>query len=131
MTSTRTSVSSLPRGFELDPAEFTLAHDRIDAYLGAVGDNNNYGDTVPPLAVVALALAKLQEQVSLPEGALHTAQEVEHIRAVRSEEPLTMRARIAQRSERQGFVISVIEFDIATGDQPAIHARTTLMAPAS
>ncbi len=131
MTFTRTSVSSVPRGTDLEPAHFTLARDRIDAYLRAVGDNNTYGDVVPPLAVVALALSELQEQVSLPEGALHTAQEVEHRRPVRPGEQLTLRPRIAQRSERQGFIISVIELDIAANDQPAIRARTTVMAPAS
>ena len=129
MTSARTSVSALPRGYELEPAQFSLSRERVDAYLRAVGDNDDYGDIVPPLAVVALALAELQEQVSLAEGALHTAQEVEHLRPVRVGEPLTMRGRVAQRSKRQGFVISVIELDIDSGDQSAMRARTTVMAP--
>src|SRR5260370_42308849 len=105
MTSARTSVSTLPRGYELEAAHFSLPRARVDAYLAAVGDRDAYRDIVPPLAVVALALAELQEQVSLPEGSLHTAQEVEQLREVRVSEELTMRGRIAQRSERQGFVI--------------------------
>jgi len=130
MTSARTSVSTLPRGYELEPAHFSLPRERVDAYLAAVGDLNAYGDVVPPLAVVALALAELQAQVSLPEGSLHTAQEVEHVRAVGAGETLTMRGRIAQRSERQGFVISVIELDVfSSEDEPAVRARTTVMAP--
>ena len=130
MTSARTIVSTLPRGYELEPAQFSLPRERIDAYLASVGDRNQYGDVVPPLAVVALALAELQEQVSLPEGSLHTAQEVEHLRTVRAGEMLTMRGRIAQRSERQGFVISVIELDVfSSEDELAVRARTTVMAP--
>ena len=69
---------------------------------------------MPPLAAVALGLAALQEQISLPEGSLHTGQEVEHVAAIRVDEALTLTGRIAQRSERQGFVISVIEFEIAS-----------------
>ena len=131
MTSARTSVSTLPRGYELESAQFSLPRERVDAYLDAVGDRNAYGDVVPPLAVVALALAELQAQVSLPEGSLHTAQEVEHLRTVRAGEMLTMRGRIAQRSERQGFVISVIELDVFSSDgEQALQARTTVMAPA-
>jgi hypothetical protein len=130
MTSARTIVSTLPRGFELEAAQFSLTPDRVNAYLGAVGDRNAYGDVMPPLAVVALALAELQKQVALPEGSLHTAQEVEHIVAVRTGEVLTMRGRIAQRSERQGFVISVIELDVLGGNEElALRARTTVMAP--
>ena len=131
MTSARTSVSTLPRGYELESAQFSLPRERVDAYVAAVGDRNQYGDILPPLAVVALALAELQEQVSLPEGSLHTAQEVEHLRIVRAGEMLTMRGRIAQRSERQGFVISVIELDVLSSeDELAVRARTTVMAPA-
>src|SRR5438132_1546017 len=127
MTSARTSVSTLPRGYELEPAQFSLPRERIDAYLVAVGDRNAYGNIVPPLAVVALALAELQEQVSLPEGSLHTAQEVEQMRAVGAGEMLTMRGRIAQRSERQGFVISVIEMDVLGAEgNPSIRSRTTV-----
>jgi len=38
---------------------------------------------------------------------------------------------LAQRSERAGLVISVIEFTVATEDgQPAVSGRTTVMAPA-
>ena len=39
--------------------------------------------------------------------------------------------RIAQRSERQGFVISVIELDVSASEGDlAVRARTTVMAPA-
>ena len=130
MTSAQTSVSTLPRGYELEPAQFSLPPERIDAYLLAVGDRNAYGNIVPPLAVVALALAELQEQVSLPEGSLHTAQEVEQLRVIKTGEMLTMRGRIAQRSERQGFVISVIELDVLAAEgESAVRARTTVLAP--
>jgi hypothetical protein len=128
-TTSRTSIASLPRGHELLPATFTLARGEIDAYLRAVGDQGDYGDAVPPLAVVALALAALQVQVSLPEGSLHTGQEVEQEREVRADEQLTLSGRIAQRSERQGFVISVIELEVSSDAGVALRTRTTIMAP--
>jgi len=129
MPPARTSISALPRGHEFQAATFTLSRDRVAAYLRAVGDANGYGDSVPPLAAVALGLNALQEAISLPEGSLHTGQEVEHSALLRAGEPLTLSGRIAQRSERQGFVISVIEFEIAGAGGAAVRARTTIMVP--
>ena len=99
------------------------------AYLAAIGDENDYGRTAPPLVLAALGLNALHEQITLPEGSLHTGQEVEHVGLARAGEILTLTGRIAQRSERQGFVISVIEFEVARADRVAIRARTTIMAP--
>ncbi len=65
----------------------------------------------------------------LPEGSLHTSQEVEHLAPIRVDEELLLSGRIAQRSERQGFVISVLEFEIASTEGVAVRARTTVMAP--
>ena len=130
MTSTaRTSVSALPRGHEFAPARFTVTSGDVGAYLAAVGDRQEYGDLVPPLAAVALGLAALQEQLVLPEGSLHTGQEVEQFGGIGVDAPLTLTGSVVQRSERQGFVISVLEFEIATAAGPAIRARTTVMAP--
>jgi MaoC dehydratase-like protein len=132
MTSpSRTSISAFPRGHEFPPSAFVLAAGDVAAYLSAVGDRNDYGGSVPPLAAVALGLAALQEHIALPEGSLHTGQEVEHESVARVGDTLTLRGRIAQRSERQGYVISVIEFEVASRDITHIRARTTIMAPAS
>jgi hypothetical protein len=79
---------------------------------------------------VALGLNALQAHLSLPEGSLHTGQEVEHEAHVHVDDALTLTGRVAQRSERQGFVISVIEFEIAGHAGVAVRARTTIMAPA-
>ena len=129
-SSTRTSISALPRGHEFPASTFTLSQDDVDAYLRATGDRGDYNGAVPPLAAVALGLNALQDHLSLPEGSLHTGQEVEHERAMTAGEALRLTGRVAQRSERQGFVISVIEFEIAAAAGIAIRARTTIMAPA-
>ncbi|MBI5284313.1 MAG: MaoC family dehydratase N-terminal domain-containing protein [Chloroflexi bacterium] len=131
MTSTaRTSISAFPRGHEFPASRFSLSAGEVAAYLRAIGDTANYGSHAPPLAAVALGLNALQQHIALPQGSLHTGQEVEHHAALRCGDELTLSGRIAQRSERQGFVISVIEFEIAAGGEVAVRARTTIMAPA-
>lgn len=125
------SISAFPRGHEFAPATFTVTAAQAAAYLAATGDAGDYRDALPPLAAVALGLGALQQHIALPEGSLHTGQEVEHERAAAPGAPLELRGRIAQRSERQGYVISVIEFEIAQAGETCIHARTTIMAPAA
>jgi hypothetical protein len=125
----RVSISALPRAHEFPTTRFTLSREQVAAYVRATGDRGDYGEAIPPLAVVALGLNALQQQLSLPEGSLHTGQEVEHEREARPGETLTLTGRIAQRSERQGFVISVIEFEVSVGARVAVRARTTIMAP--
>jgi acyl dehydratase len=125
----RASISAFPRGHEFPETTFMLTAERVSAYLRATGDRNTYGSAVPPLCAVALALNALQEQIALPEGSLHTGQEVEHSAPVPVGEPLRMTGRIAQRSERQGFIISVIEFEVSGPSGVAVRARTTIMAP--
>jgi len=127
--SARTLISTLPRGHEFEPADCTVTPAAVTAYLRATGDANDYADAVPALAAVALGLASLQAQVALPEGSLHTSQEVEHERTVRAGERLTLTGRIAQRSERQGLVISVIELELSGTEGVGIRSRTTIMAP--
>ena len=128
-SSARTSISAFPRGHEFAPATFTLTRAQVDAYLSAIGDHTPYADAVPPLAAVALGLAALQEHIALPEGSLHTGQEVEQLAIMPADALLTLTARIAQRSERQGMVISALDFEIAAGGATAIRARSTIMAP--
>lgn len=126
----RTSISAFPRGHELPEAILTLTPSAVRSYLDAVGDRNDYGESAPPLCAIALALNLLQEHIALPEGSLHTGQEVEQMAAAPIRQPLRLTGRIAQRSERQGFVISVIEFELSAGDTPLMRARSTIMAPA-
>jgi len=127
---TRTSIAALPRGHEFAPVTFTITPEQAAAYARAVGDSTDYSGAPPPLAVVALALRALQDTVSLPEGSLHTGQEVEQHSPAMCGDPLSMRGRVAQRSERQGFVISVMELEVASAEGRAVlTARTTIMAP--
>jgi hypothetical protein len=128
--SARTSIAALPRGHTFDRAVFRVTADEVRAYAQAVGDATDYGDAVPPLAVLALGLLVLQDVIALPEGSLHIGQEVEHAGVARCGEPLTLDASIVQRSERQGYVISVIELAVSTEQAPVLSARTTIMAPA-
>jgi hypothetical protein len=131
------NLADLPRGHELPAVCFRLGADDVRRYLDAVEDcSDAYGRGpegpawVPPLAVAALALRAILEQVELPAGTLHAGQEVEFRRPVAVGSSLHARARVAQRSEMRGAVISVVEFDVAEEGSAAsaVVGRATVIA---
>ena len=83
----------------------------------------------PPLAVATRALGALLAVVELPPGSLHTGQEIEMRAGVPLSAKLTLSGKIAQRSERAGMIISVLQFDVTVNDgaEPALTGRTTVM----
>ena len=134
--SARTTLSDLPKGHRFPETTFRLRREDLARYLDAVEDRNDVyakAGVASPLAVAARALASLLGVVELPPGSLHTSQEVDARRAIRLDEPLVMDGVIAQRSERAGLVISVIEFKVTPkgAAEPALSGRTTVMAPVS
>src|SRR5262245_18321406 len=102
------SLAKLEKGTALPPATFTLTHEWVMEYAGAVGDNaiGALGDdVVPPMALATQAIRALIEASPLPEGTLHAGQEVSFKRAVSVGETLTVNSRIASRGERAGWVL--------------------------
>lgn len=125
------SIATLPRGHVFPPGRVSLTPDAVAAYVGATQDGSSYAASggVPPLAVAALALRWLLEACSLPAGSLHTGQELEFRAPARPGEELTMTGAIAQRSERAGMAIVVVEFAVSRADGPVVTGRTTVMVP--
>ena len=133
-------LSDLPKGHEFPATELQITAEDTLAYLDAVQDTNSvyqdYG-LAPPLAVAALALGALLQMLELPPGTLHTGQQVESAAGVPLGASLTLTGRIAQRSERDGLIVSAIEFEVTVAPAlaekmpaPALTGKTTVMAPA-
>ncbi len=132
----RSLLSDLPKGHRFRDAGFTLTAEELSQYLEAVEDPNAIYlelGLAPPLAVAAYALGALLDMIELPAGTLHTGQEVEVRGGVPIGAPLTLTGRIAQRSERAGLIVSIIEFEVTPegSDSAALAGRTTVLAPAS
>lgn len=64
----------------LDLGECMVAEDRVRRYVEAVGDQQRvYFDhsLIPPVAMTAWALGAILDKLALPDGAIHSSQEVE------------------------------------------------------
>ena len=106
---------------------------RVRAYCQATGDSLTLYEEAgiaPSLAVAAFALGVLLESVSLPAGSLHASEALAFKSPVPLDAEVECRARLAQRSVRGGYVVSVLESDIVHNGTTALTARATVMSPA-
>jgi hypothetical protein len=127
------SLTDLAAGHVFEPIAFTVDAAQTQAYRDAVGDTNPLYEReslVPPLALVALSLGALLNQVGLPPGTLHANEKVESHRAVEVGASVECRATLAQRSQRAGWIISVLDSQVVLDGSPALSARATVLSPA-
>ena len=127
------SLSDLPAGHVFQPIEIVLDAGRCRAYRDATGDGLDVYEArndVPPLAVAAFALGVLLESVGLPPGTLHANESVQAHAVVPVGSTVECRARVAQRSQRGGWVVTVLESEMILGASAAVFARATVLCPA-
>ena len=115
------------------PYEVAIEPGRARAYASAVGGNESpdYGDHLPPLAIVAAGLTKLINELGLAGGTVHLAQEAEYFRPVKAGEPVSARAELKGNSVRRGsrFATLHVEYRDKLG-QLVATSSSTVMVPA-
>ncbi len=101
-----------------------------DAYRRAVEDGSSLeGALVPPTALAALALAAVMDAVSLPAGAVHTAQELEFTAPVPPDASLRCTAEVAQNSVRGGARFLTLQFQVSNAEVVALTGRSSILIP--
>jgi len=126
-------LTELTAGHIFVPITFTISAADASAYREAVGAtlpaSGPARGLVPGLAVAALALGKLLEQVTLPPGSLHASESLEFHSTVPEGSELECRARLSQRSVRAGWVVSVLDTNTLVEGAAAVSARATILSP--
>lgn len=121
---------SLRRGDALPVLEFTVSEERARAYMDATGEaQEEWGELVPPLALGALTLAGLLNQVPPPAGAVHTGQEFEFLGTVPYEAPLEARLSVSSQAVRQGTNVVIFTSELRCFDRVVVRGRTMVVAP--
>lgn len=126
------TLSDLPPGHIFETVRFSVDAARSRAYREATGDTNPIFERegfVPPLCVAALALGALLNQVGLPPGTLHTNESLEFLGTVPVDFEIECTARIAQKSQRAGMIVTVIENELVLAGSAVIKARATVFSP--
>jgi len=131
------AIEALEKGHQFSATSFVLDEEAVARYVEAVEDEalprlaQAEGKAwVPPMAVAALALRSLMEEMVLPAGAIHVSQELEFVRAVEAGERITCRAWLSHRSQRGGWWVLAVEMEGAgESGQPVLAGRSTVMVP--
>jgi hypothetical protein len=127
------TLTELPAGHVFPPISIVADAERCRAYRAATGDTLSVYDeqpAVPPLAVAAFALGALLQSVGLPPGTLHANESLQARELVPVGATVECHARVAQRSQRGGWVVTVLESDMLLDGESAVFARATVLCPA-
>jgi hypothetical protein len=127
------TLTDLSAGHVFEPIVLSVDADSARAYRAAVTDSSVLFDAegiVPPLVVAALALGALLNQVGLPPGTLHVNEALAFNAAIHIGARLECHATLAQRSQRAGWIVSVLDSEISLDGVAALTARATVLSPA-
>jgi hypothetical protein len=125
--------SELTTGYEFPQTSFRLDATMIVSYLKAVDDTTPfYKDTnlVPPMALVALAMAGLSKNISLPEGAIHVSQELEFLNTVSPEDTITSYAKVSRKQKSGRFHLLTIDLHLhSQNNKEVLFGQTEFILP--
>lgn len=129
--------SKLAPGDIVSHRRFELDADTIRGYVAAVDggspvqvDADDGATLAPPMAVAALMLRGVVNDLELPGGTLHTGQELEFAGTVRAGDELECTATVAQSSVRGGRRFVVFRLAVENGGgETVLTGTSTLMVP--
>ena len=113
---------------------WNITPDAIREYLSAVGDNLPlYTDLqcAPPIMLAARVVALLLERLSLPDGAIHSLQDIETVDALPVGATVSANATVEPIRERGGMRFLTVNYTVseeATGSH-LMKGRTTVLLP--
>lgn len=120
----------------IDLGSWQIAADAVQEYLDAVGDDLPvYRDTeiAPPLMLTARVVGLLLDRLSLPDGAIHSLQDVETVGTPRIGMEAATTAYLEPARERGGLRFLTVNYRVAdaeTGTELQ-RGRTTVLLPVS
>ncbi len=126
--------ASLEPGQTISDRRYTLDDAAVALYVSAVGDRSGLYETgdglTPPMAVAALGLRGVVEDLQIPGGTLHTSQELEFLIGVEVGAELRCEADVVQNSVRgdRRFLVVSLKMDDGDGRQ-VLTGKSTLVLP--
>ena len=118
----------------LDLGECLVTEDRVRRYLDAVGDQHRvYFDhsLAPPVAMTAWALGAILEKLALPDGAIHSSQEVETRRGAKFPGAYRISADLSKPRQRGNLVFLTASYSLADAEGRVVQrGKSTVLGPA-
>lgn len=110
-------------GYEFSPSSYVIDANCVTSYLKAVDDEYDFPrgqTTVPPLAILALAMVSFSEGVQLTPGTIHVSQEIEFKKPVSLGEILTSYSRVVRNQSRGKMHLVNVEIEIKNTGQVTV-----------
>jgi capsular polysaccharide biosynthesis protein len=124
---------TLTAGHRFAPVQVVVTAEEVQRYLQVVGDDaalyQEPAAPVPPLLLLARALAHLMEQVELRPGSIHGGQDCEFLGRAAAGRPLTLETSVERAATRQGQRILVVEMLLRDAEAELLRSRATLLVP--
>ena len=120
--------NELTTGFEFAPVVFQPDDEMVTAYFNAIeGDKHIYDKDkiIPPMAVVAQAMAAMSAGISFPPGTIHVSQELRFLSTVGINELLTSCARVNRKITRGNFHMLTVGIDVLNQKQVTVLTGET------
>ena len=107
----------------------------VREYLSAVGDDLPlYAESqcAPPIMLAARVVALLLERLSLPDGAIHSLQDIESTGELRIGSMVSAVAKVDQVRERGGMRFLTVNYAVSEENSGTnlMNGRTTVLLPA-
>ena len=120
----------------IDLGSWQITADGVREYLDAVGDTSPVyleTRTPPPLMLTARVVGLLLERLSLPDGAIHSLQDVETVNAPPIGGEVSATARLEPARERGGMRFLTVHYSVADANRgcPLQRGKTTVLLPAA
>ena len=113
-----------------------ITEDTLSTYLSAVQDqsallSNNKGQTIaPPMAIAALSLRGVIEDLKIPGGTLHVGQETSNVNLVPVGTELICEATVLTNTVRGEWRFLTVTLKVTTKDETLVlSGRSTIMLP--
>lgn len=126
--------AQLAPGDEISSRTLLLDDESVDRYADAVADANVIYDAdgkrlVPPMAIAALSLGGVINDLEIPGGTVHASQELEFPKAVPVGSELACTAKLVQNSTRGEWRFMVVDIRVS-GEGEVMSGKSTIMLPA-
>ncbi len=118
----------------IDLGSWQITAESVREYLDAVGDNLPiYGESgiAPPLMITAKVVGLLLDRLSLPDGAIHSLQDIETVSPPRIGGTVVATAELEPARERGGLRFLTVNYNVAdaNAEKQYQRGRTTVLLP--
>lgn len=133
MPEKQNELNQLKTGYEFPQSTFKLDTDTINSYMKAVDDNSfpyQEMNIVPPMAIAAITMGILSEEINLPSGTVHVSQEFVFSDVANFNDTLTVGAKIIRNLSRGKFHMLDIALTIQSYDnRTVLTGKTSFILP--